>query len=115
MRWLIYFILTCWLVIILFACAKEESCENCLAKEGSVSFYTLTGCVNTRAPKLIINNREYTMEVANFSVPGCNSSGTVTISLPAGTYQYEKVCSFPSSTTTGTVVVREKKCVLIEL
>jgi hypothetical protein len=115
MRWLIYSILTCLLFIILFACAKEKSCENCLAKEGRVSFYTLTGCVNLRAPKLIINNREYTIEPANFSVPVCSSSGTITISLPAGTYRYEKVCGFPSAITTGEVTVRENTCVLIEL
>ena len=53
------------------ACSKEKSCDNCLHNEGKVLFYTVNGCVNSRPIKLYINNKEYLIEQANFSVPEC--------------------------------------------
>ena len=108
-------ILVSALSIIPPACSKERSCENCVFGEGTVTFYTLNGCVNSKPIKLKINNGDYIVEQANFSVPECNSSGTVTISLPAGDYSYQKTCDFPGSTTTGTITVIENTCIKVVL
>ncbi len=115
MRSLLFMLFVLAVLVMPHACLKEKSCENCLHNEGKVFFYTLNGCVNSRPIKLYINNKEYLVELANFSVPECGGPGVISISLPAGKYQYERVCEFPRSTYTGDVTVIENTCTKVEL
>ncbi|MGZ8559827.1 MAG: hypothetical protein ACXWWC_15905, partial [Chitinophagaceae bacterium] len=93
-----------------------NSCEKCLHKEGRVFFYTLNGCVNSRPIKLYINNKEYRVDLANFSVPECGGPGVLTISLPAGNYPFSTSCDLAGGNTIdGIITVNENTCTKVEL
>jgi hypothetical protein len=80
-----------------------------------VIFYTLTSCVNNRPVNLTIDNSEYFLIYAFFSVPDCETPGTTTVSLPQGIHTWEATCEQTGTTNSGTVNVITNSCSLVEL